>query len=556
GTGSSTSTNGTINAGTGSTTATGSNVTTAGTTAGKTTGTTTGTTGSSTTGTGSSTGTTGTTNAGTGSTTATGGNGTTAGTTTGSTTGTTTGTTGSTTTGTGSTTKTGGTASGAADQRATVSGVVREAESQKPVQGVDVQLFEGDDMVGQKMTGNDGAYSFDVKSGHQYDLYATRTGYFQGRAELGSVTAGSGQGNIANVSLEPVVANKDIELKNILFDFGKSGLRNESKRELDQLAVFLKANPDLTIELNAHTDTRGDYYPNLLLSYKRAEATRDYLVMRGIDEGRIYSNGFGETFPLVKNAVTDTDHEKNRRVEFRIIDKADVARGEIHSQTGFSVLAGNPYSKARPIPEAEPLPDGLNFRIDLGSYNREVSNDAFSGAFPVVKEWDPQEKVYHYYAGLFNSIDEAEDALKVIKTEVPDASGLKGYFNNNEISEDELKMIRQASGEQVDEDEPKPVLQSDYPVFSIQIGAFTKNLNQSVVADYRRTAGSYGLYINKLNGYTIYSIGLFDDPDRASAVREELIRKGISEKAFLIAWYRGQRITATEAIKMTEKKKP
>jgi outer membrane protein OmpA-like peptidoglycan-associated protein len=106
----------------------------------------------------------------------------------------------------------------------------------------------------------------------------------------------------------------------ILFDFGKSIIRSESYYQLEKVAKLMKYNPNMMIELSAHTDAIGKYSDNLKLSDDRANASRQYLLSKGIDASRIIAKGYGETTPVATNK-TDEGRQLNRRVEFRILQK-------------------------------------------------------------------------------------------------------------------------------------------------------------------------------------------------------------------------------------------
>ena len=111
-----------------------------------------------------------------------------------------------------------------------------------------------------------------------------------------------------------------LSTNNILFDFGKSILRAEAFAELDKVARMMKANPNMKIELSAHTDAIGGYSENLKLSDDRANSSKQYLISKGIKGERIISKGYGETTPVASNQ-TDGGRQLNRRVEFRILKK-------------------------------------------------------------------------------------------------------------------------------------------------------------------------------------------------------------------------------------------
>lgn len=109
--------------------------------------------------------------------------------------------------------------------------------------------------------------------------------------------------------------------KNIYFAYNSDSLIHQSNKELDSLVYFLKNNPTLNIEVGVHSDTRGsDKYSKLLTSI-RAKAIVKYLVKKGIKQDSLKYKGYESTQPLItKNkAISEADHQKNRRIEFKII---------------------------------------------------------------------------------------------------------------------------------------------------------------------------------------------------------------------------------------------
>ena len=87
--------------------------------------------------------------------------------------------------------------------------------------------------------------------------------------------------------------------------------------ELDRVVELLEQNPNLTIELSAHTDDRGADAYNERLSLLRANAAMDYIVRKGIARNRITAVGYGKRMPLVPN-TSEENRAKNRRVEFKV----------------------------------------------------------------------------------------------------------------------------------------------------------------------------------------------------------------------------------------------
>lgn len=102
-------------------------------------------------------------------------------------------------------------------------------------------------------------------------------------------------------------------LENVLFDVGKSSIREVSKEMLERLVTVMNKFPDLNIEVQGHTDNDGPADGNLRLSKHRAEAVRKFLMTRGIDGSRVDAEGYGMTQPIAPN-TTKEGKQLNRRV--------------------------------------------------------------------------------------------------------------------------------------------------------------------------------------------------------------------------------------------------
>jgi outer membrane protein OmpA-like peptidoglycan-associated protein len=109
-------------------------------------------------------------------------------------------------------------------------------------------------------------------------------------------------------------------LRNVFFVQSKATLLPESYPELDRLVQIMKDNRTIEIQLEGHTDGRGDPKANLELSEQRVEAVKHYLITKGISEKRIVGKGFGGAKPVVSND-TEENRQLNRRVEFKITRK-------------------------------------------------------------------------------------------------------------------------------------------------------------------------------------------------------------------------------------------
>ncbi len=111
--------------------------------------------------------------------------------------------------------------------------------------------------------------------------------------------------------------------KNILFDFDKFFLRELSKQELEKLYRYLHNNPDVTVEIDGHTDWIGTEEYNMGLGERRAKSALNYIIERGIDKDRIVWRSYGEKEPVAPNALPSgkdnpDGRQLNRRCEFTI----------------------------------------------------------------------------------------------------------------------------------------------------------------------------------------------------------------------------------------------
>jgi outer membrane protein OmpA-like peptidoglycan-associated protein len=104
----------------------------------------------------------------------------------------------------------------------------------------------------------------------------------------------------------------------IEFETGSDRLQLDATPLLDAIVALLASEPSLTVEVEGHTDIRGDPASNRRLSLRRAQAVQAYLAARGISPSRVHTVGSGSTRPLVR-ARTAEAFEMNRRIEFRVL---------------------------------------------------------------------------------------------------------------------------------------------------------------------------------------------------------------------------------------------
>lgn len=126
------------------------------------------------------------------------------------------------------------------------------------------------------------------------------------------------------ICLKHYEIGKPIILKDIYYDFDKATLRSQSLIVLDTVVAIMLDNPNIIIEMSAHTDSKGKDVYNMKLSQKRAQACVDYLVSKGIATSRMIAKGYGETRPIAPNTLSgEKDNPEgrqlNRRTEFKVL---------------------------------------------------------------------------------------------------------------------------------------------------------------------------------------------------------------------------------------------
>jgi outer membrane protein OmpA-like peptidoglycan-associated protein/tetratricopeptide (TPR) repeat protein len=207
----------------------------------------------------------------------------------------------------------------------TVKGLVSE-EGKGPLADVNVELVEvfanGMEKTAYYMKSNP-YYYFDVDMNKNYKLVLRKDGYFSKSVDLSTFNLGTIDTIRKDLAIAKLELNKTYTLQNVLYEFGKSTLTENSKAVLDNLYQIMVENPAFIIELSSHTDAIGSDAANMKLSQARAESCVSYLVSKGITKDRMVAKGYGESMPKVPNTTEDGKDDPagraiNRRTEFKI----------------------------------------------------------------------------------------------------------------------------------------------------------------------------------------------------------------------------------------------
>jgi OOP family OmpA-OmpF porin len=214
-----------------------------------------------------------------------------------------------------------------------VSGLVLNCDQQKPLEGAKVTLTDSlsKQTIKEVITDADGKYKFEISAKKLYRLVVEKENYFSKRFSAKTVIDRHVD-TLSNpeICLKPFVVGKPIVLNNIFYDYNKANLRPLSKVTLDTLVNIMKDNPQIKIELSAHTDGIGGNQYNLKLSQARAQSCVDYLVMMGISAEKVTAKGYGKTRPVAPDKLPNgkdnpAGRQLNRRTEFTVLKNVELA---------------------------------------------------------------------------------------------------------------------------------------------------------------------------------------------------------------------------------------
>ncbi|WP_114491819.1 OmpA family protein [Candidatus Ulvibacter alkanivorans] len=123
--------------------------------------------------------------------------------------------------------------------------------------------------------------------------------------------------------IEAIIEADRVVLDPIYFDLDKHNIKPQAAFELDKLVALMEKYPKMKIKVNSHTDNRASDAYNMDLSERRAQATVQYVISKGIDKDRISGEGMGENSPAVAcgDSCTEAQHQLNRRSEFIIVER-------------------------------------------------------------------------------------------------------------------------------------------------------------------------------------------------------------------------------------------
>ena len=226
-----------------------------------------------------------------------------------------------------------------------IEGIVNDVD-EYPIEDATVRIVVKDGLNVKVPVKKDGTYRVELERDIRYVMMASARGYLNQNYELHTGPEEKNETYIVDFFLSPI--SKPVVIDNIFYDFDKATLRPESKKALDEMIKMLNDNPNVTIELGAHTDRKGTDQYNERLAQRRAQSVVDYLIAGGIEAARLEAKGYGESVPKTIN--------KKMAKQFDFLKEGDVLTEEfilalppeqqeiadqINRRTEFKVLRTN-----------------------------------------------------------------------------------------------------------------------------------------------------------------------------------------------------------------------
>lgn len=178
----------------------------------------------------------------------------------------------------------------------TLSGVVTDSKGEALGNAVVRLVSDAGDII-KIQTKKNGSYQQALRAKTRYVLLATCRGFLNSKQTVEVPDVEQNQQFVADFQLTSV--SKPVKMNNIFFKFGSAELTEESSAGLDDLVRLLQDNPNITIEIGAHTDYVGAEETNRVLSQQRAQAVVSYLSLHGVEKERLTAKGYGENQPVV-----------------------------------------------------------------------------------------------------------------------------------------------------------------------------------------------------------------------------------------------------------------
>lgn len=367
------------------------------------------------------------------------------------------------------------------------------------VEKANVLLLNGNGDTLQALTPSiKGYYQFDVKSG-SYSINFSAKGYSSVTKPVLANPESQNNEILVDAILQPlqVASGEFVTIRSLFFDFNSFDLTREDSTLLERISRIMLDYKSLAIEVEAHTDNKGDKLYNMRLSLKRANAVSDFLISRGISKSRIIPIGVGDAIAIARNTNPDgTDNEQgrrfNRRAEIRLINAGivRVVNEDIDIPEYLRVVDSNEYNICLAETDSTTVMEWPTM-IDRSRIQRFIKDG----------------KAYYLY-GEPSSKTNALSSLNAVIGSITGAFIIpqKFFQSFTNVGEDENNKFR----------------------FAIQVGAFKQNLSNRYCESLGKTEKRVGS-----DGLIRYLYGDYKTHSAASLKLAEVKQKGFND-AFVV----------------------
>lgn len=344
---------------------------------------------------------------------------------------------------------------------------------------------------------SDGSFNFNIKPG-DYQVFVSHDGYNTDTINLNLPLYFAGKFLAVNPSLEPekVSTGEFLSIKNVLFEFDKAEISEDSKPTLDILKNIMISYPELTIEVAGYTDSKGPLEYNKRLADRRAQAVIDYMTSSGIDKSKFVKKAFGESnFVAVNTNPDGSDNPEGRKYNRR------ATFGIVNPKTGV-VIRQEAYT-----PQHLRQPGSMKYSIILRQTKDKLNSGYFNNLIKdemLFVRTVKTDSLYLYALGVFYNRPDAVTYLGSLRE-----AGLKDAYIINQY-----ELENAASGGEADFNITGPA--TSRKVYTIQLKATRNPIDiESIFPGYEGVRE-----IKNGDGFYKYVYGEFES---ISVAREALI---------------------------------
>ncbi len=315
-------------------------------------------------------------------------------------------------------------------QQLSVKLLVLNAVTEFPIVRTEVTVTADDGTVVYLETDSAGIATMPISADKEYVFVAENAQYLKGKGVLSTYREKDDRAYELVINMQPI--EKPIVIPNIYFDVAKWDLRPDAMKNLNELLEILKDNPNIVIELSAHTDMVGNDRANMVLSQNRARSVVDYLIEKGVYWDRVEAKGYGETRP---REINEKDAKKydflkvgdvlNERFVSRVKRGQKEVAMQLNWRIEFKVLRTNykpgPNSLINPNQKAIAAEEGVK---NIGKTQLKALSSV-------------KGKFYTLQLGVFKNVPAFIDQFKVIFTEKMDNGAVRyctGIYDTREAA--------------------------------------------------------------------------------------------------------------------------